>query len=186
MATDQEISLFVFSAPSGAGKTTIIKALREQVADLEFSISATTRAPRYGEEHGVSYFFLSKEEFEQRILAGDLIEYEEIFGNYYGTLKSEVAKAIQSGKRLIFDIDVKGALSVRKAFPDQTRLIFIKPPSLEILKDRLQNRKTESEEQLSKRLERAEMEIAESSKFDAVVVNDNLADAIASVVALSA
>ncbi len=151
---------------------------------MEFSISATTRSPRPGEEHGVSYFFLSREEFERRIAAGDLIEYEEIFGNYYGTLKSEVSKAIESGKRLIFDIDVKGALSVRKAFPEQTRLIFIKPPSLEILSQRLQSRRTESEDQLAKRLQRAEMEIAESSKFDAVIVNDNLDEAVGNVVEL--
>jgi guanylate kinase len=141
---------------------------------LGFSVSATTRNKRPAEVHGRDYFFLSREEFKNRIAADDLIEYEEIFGNYYGTLKSVVQEALNRGEFLIFDVDVKGALSLRKAFPDDTLLLFVSPPDLETLAVRLRNRHTETEEQISLRLSRAEMEMGHRDQFDHVLVNDDL------------
>ncbi len=166
--------LIVLSAPSGAGKTTVARHLLSTFPFLGFSVSATTRNKRPAEVHGRDYFFLSREEFKNRIAADDLIEYEEIFGNYYGTLKSVVQEALNRGEFLIFDVDVKGALSLRKAFPDDTLLLFVSPPDLETLAVRLRNRHTETEEQISLRLSRAEMELGHRDQFDHVLVNDDL------------
>lgn len=166
--------LIVLSAPSGAGKTTVARHLLSTFPFLGFSVSATTRNKRPAEVHGRDYFFLSREEFKNRIAADDLIEYEEIFGNYYGTLKSVVQEALNRGEFLIFDVDVKGALSLRKAFPDDTLLLFVSPPDLETLAVRLRNRHTETEEQISLRLSRAEMEMGHRDQFDHVLVNDDL------------
>ena len=171
--------LFIFSAPSGAGKTTIAKHLLTRFPFMKFSISATTRARRAQETHGKDYYFLSVEEFEAAIERGELAEYERIFGNYYGTLKSEINAALDAGKCLIFDIDVKGALSLQRAYPDDALLVFVAPPSMEALARRLSERNTESSEQLSLRLARAEMELAEQDKFDELIVNDNLEQAFA-------
>lgn len=168
--------LLVLASPSGGGKSTVAKYMMKKLENLEFSISATTRDKRPGEEHAKDYFFISKDEFKNRIDSGDLIEYEEIFTNYYGTLKSEVDKAINSGKDLLFDIDVKGAYSVRKFYPELSLLVFIAPPSLEVLEERLRARSTETEEQIQTRLSRAEMEMAESKNFDYLVINDKLED----------
>jgi guanylate kinase len=169
--------LFIFSAPSGAGKTTIARHLLAQYSQMRFSVSATTR-PRRGEElHAKDYYFLSKQEFEVAIANNDLAEYEQIFGNYYGTLKSEINSALEAGKILVFDIDVKGALSLQRAYPDDALLIFVAPPSMEILKQRLTERNTESEEQLQLRLARAEMELQQQERFDEIIVNDNLEQA---------
>lgn len=170
--------LIVISAPSGCGKTTIVKAILKKHPDILFSVSATTRAIREGEKNGKDYYFLSKEEFKKRIENGDLIEWEEIFGNLYGTLKSEVAKALAENKVMLFDVDVNGAISVKRNFPDNTLLIFIKPPSLDILKERLIKRNTEDNETIEKRLKRVSMELGEEEKFDFQVVNDDLEKAI--------
>jgi guanylate kinase len=166
--------LIVLSAPSGAGKTTVARHLLAQIPNASFSVSATTRARRGGEVDGKDYFFLTREAFATAIEHDDLIEYEEIFGHYYGTLRSQVKASIDSGKILIFDVDVKGALSLRQAFPDDTLLIFIAPPSMEILEHRLRARGTEGVEQIRIRLSRAEMEMAERDRFDLVIVNDDL------------
>jgi guanylate kinase len=170
--------LFIFSAPSGAGKTTIAKHLLAQYSHLTFSVSATTRPPRLPQEvHAKDYYFFTKEEFAQAIEKKELAEYEQIFGNYYGTMKSEINAALEAGKALVFDIDVKGALSLQHAYPDDALLIFVAPPSMEILKQRLRERNTESEEQLQLRLARAEMELQQQEKFDEIIVNDNLEQA---------
>ena len=146
-----------------------------------FSVSATTRPIRNGEVNGKDYFFLTKPEFEERIRIGDLVERENIYGNYYGTLKSEVNRALQQSRVMLFDIDVKGALSIRQNFPNDSVLIFIKPPSFEVLKNRLENRNTENSETLKKRLDRVPMELAQGPKFDFQVVNDDLQKAIEEV-----
>jgi guanylate kinase len=175
-------TLIVLSAPSGAGKTTIAREiLSRHPADVMFSVSATTRVQRPGERDGVDYYFVSHEKFEELIQGGALIEHEEIFGNYYGTPKSEVERARQMGKRLLFDIDVKGGLSIRKQFPSECLLIFIAPPDFTILESRLRARKTESAEIIERRLERAGMEMGMASEYDYIVVNDDLERAIEEV-----
>jgi guanylate kinase len=141
---------------------------------LRFSVSATTRGMRAGEENGRDYFFLSRDDFRKAIEQDDLIEYEEIFGNYYGTLRSMVAEAIARGEFLVFDVDVKGAISLRKAFPDDTLLIFVAPPDMETLATRLRSRHTETPEQIEQRLARAEMEMGHQDQFDEVLVNADL------------
>ncbi len=170
--------LIVISAPSGCGKTTIAKAILTKYPAMLFSVSATTRPIRNGEVHGKDYFFLSMQEFEKRIRSGDLVEWEEIYGNYYGTLKSEIQRALEQGQVMLFDVDVKGALSIRRHFPNDSILIFIKPPSIEVLKKRLENRKTENPETLKRRLDRVPMELEQGLQFDYQVVNDDLQKAI--------
>lgn len=171
---DEKKQLIVISAPSGAGKTTLVHYLLTQYPNFKFSISATTRKPRLKEVNGKDYFFFTKEEFQNLIREGKLIEYEVIFGNYYGTLKTNVEDSVLKGEVIVFDIDVKGALSIKKEFPAQSLLIFIAPPSMEILFERLKNRGTEDVEQLQKRIERAKMEMHLMNKFDYIVVNDDL------------
>lgn len=171
---NEKKQLIVISAPSGAGKTTLARYLLTKYPNFKFSISATTRKPRLNEINGKDYFFFTKEEFQNLIREGKFIEYEEIFGNYYGTLKNQVEYALPKGEVIIFDIDVKGALSIREKFPMQSLLIFIAPPSIEILVERLKNRGTENIEQLQKRIERAKMEMQQINKFDYVIINDDL------------
>ncbi len=166
--------LIVLSAPSGAGKTTVARHLLDRFGQLAFSVSATTRPKRPNEIHGTDYFFLSREEFKNRISTGDLIEYEEIFGNYYGTLKSVVQGALERGEFLIFDVDVKGALSLQKYFPEETLLLFVAPPDMKTLEERLRMRRTESDEQVKLRLDRAEMEMGHKESFDKVLINTEL------------
>ncbi|MFN3135390.1 MAG: guanylate kinase [Candidatus Kryptonium sp.] len=173
--------LIVVSAPSGSGKTTIAKKILERFPFMKFSVSATTRPKRNGEIDGKDYFFLTREEFEKKIQNGELLEWEEIYGNYYGTLKSVVENALKNGDVLVFDVDVNGAISIKKKFPEDSILIFIKPPNMETLKERLKRRKTESEEQIKKRLERVPMELEKAKYFDYIFVNDNLEDTIKSV-----
>lgn len=173
--------MIVVSAPSGAGKTTIAKKIMEKFPFIKFSVSATTRPKRDGEVDGKDYFFLTREEFEKKIQNGELLEWEEIYGNYYGTLKSVVEEALKNGNVLLFDVDVNGAISIKKKFPDDTVLIFLKPPNMETLKERLKRRKTESEEQLKKRIERVPMELEKAVYFDYIFVNDKLEDTIKSV-----
>ncbi len=174
-------NLIVVSAPSGAGKTTIVKAILAKYPLMLFSVSATTRPKRDIEVEGKDYYFLQRGDFERRIAAGELVEWEEIYGNLYGTLKSEVDKALKSGKTMLFDIDVKGGLSIKRMYPHDSVIIFIKPPSIEILRDRLRNRKTEDEATFKRRMDRVAMELGLALQFDYQVVNDNLGQAIAQV-----
>lgn len=143
-----------------------------------FSVSATTRPRREGEINGKDYFFLTKTEFEERIRKGELVEWEEIYDNYYGTLRSEANKALQQGRVMLFDVDVKGGLSIRQNFHSDSLLIFIKPPSFEVLRKRLESRKTEGFESFKRRMERVPMELEKGKEFDFQVVNDDLQKAI--------
>jgi guanylate kinase len=171
--------LIVISAPSGAGKTTVARHLLQRFPQLRFSVSATTRPKRPGEVDGRDYFFWSREQFEQAIACGELVEYEEIFGHLYGTLRSQVEQALSTGEFLLFDIDVKGALALRRAYPEQTFLIYVAPPSIEELERRLRQRGTESEEQIRRRLERAAMELQFQDHFDVVIRNEQLEQTLA-------
>jgi guanylate kinase len=170
-------NLIVISSPSGGGKSTLTKHLMSLYPELEFSVSATTRPIREGEENGKDYFFLTPDEFEAKIKSNEFAEWEEFFGNKYGTLKSEIEKAVSQDKRIIFDVDVKGAMSLKKAFPEESLLIFIAPPNKEALRERLQLRSTESDEDIEKRVERSEMEMSFAVNFDHVVINDDLQEA---------
>lgn len=176
-----EKRLIVFSSPSGGGKSTIVKMLLSKFNNILLSISATTRSPRAGEVNGEHYYFLTQAEFKTLIDTDKLIEWEEIFCNYYGTPKSEIERADRLDKCLIFDIDVKGALSIKTKYPEDSLLIFIAPPSKEVLVDRLRNRKTESEEQIARRLQRIDFEMSFKDKFDFVVINDDLETAFSEV-----
>ncbi len=169
--------LIVISAPSGSGKSTIAAAIMRKFPSLMFSVSATTRPKRSGETNGKEYFFLSREEFQERVKQGDLVEWEEIYGDFYGTLRSEIDKTLAAGRVMLFDVDVKGALSIKRAYPDAV-LIFVKPPSFQELKERLQNRKTENEATLARRLERVPMELELGERCDYQIVNDDLPRAI--------
>jgi guanylate kinase len=175
--------LVVISAPSGAGKTTIARAMLAAAPSLSFSVSATTRPRRGNEQDGVDYFFLTREEFLRRRDAGDFVESEEIYGNLYGTLKSEIDTALAAGRHLLFDVDVKGGLSLRRQYPDAL-LIFIRPPSMEVLKRRLIARGTEDEATVNRRMERVAMEMERGNSFTHQVINDELARATAEVEAL--
>lgn len=168
--------LIIFSAPSGAGKSTIVKHLIDHSGiDFGFSISATSRAPRGTEKHGVEYFFMTTEEFKQKIAEGAFIEYEEVYnGCFYGTLKSEVERVLNSGKHMLFDVDVKGGLSIKKLYGEQALAVFVQPPSVEELHRRLVNRATDSEEMIAKRVSKAEWEMHFAPEFDLIIVNDNL------------
>jgi guanylate kinase len=176
--------LVALSAPSGCGKTTIAHAIMERHPEILFSVSATSRTQRANEVNGVDYFFLAKEEFEKKIRNHELIEWELIYGNYYGTLKGEVDRALESGHSMLFDIDVNGALSIKKQYPADSVLIFIEPPNMEELIQRLKNRKTEGAESLQKRIERVPMEMERRALFDERIVNDDLEKAIADVDAI--
>jgi len=170
-----------FSAPSGAGKTTIVKNLAEKYPhELVISVSATTRARRPQEKEGVDYYFLSKQEFEEAIAQGKFLEYEEVHGNYYGTLIETVETHRKQGKTVLFDIDVKGAMSVRRYYP-QALLIFIKPPSDEELVRRLKDRRSEDEATIQRRLQRLKFEYEQAERFDHIVINDQLEETIAEV-----
>lgn len=170
----QQGRLIVFSAPSGTGKSTVARLVMERLGCLEFSVSATTRAMRAGEQDGGDYHFLSRERFEKLIEEGGFIEYEFFFGNFYGTLLDKTREAVEAGRNLLFDLDVKGALNLKKIFGEKALLVFLKPPSMEELARRLQSRQSESAEALKARLERAEMELSHAEEFDFVVVNDDL------------
>jgi guanylate kinase len=165
--------VLVFSAPSGAGKTTIVKYLLNEFPELIFSVSATTRKPRAGEVHGREYFFISEDEFKKKIENNQFVEWEKFYDYYYGTLREFVDENLENGKFVVLELDVKGAVSIKNQYPDAV-LIFIAPPSIEELKNRLKKRNTETEEDFKKRIERAEMEMEYMNKFDYVIVNDDL------------
>lgn len=168
--------LIVFSAPSGSGKTTIVKHLLQNTdLPLEFSISAASRDPRGEEIHGKDYYFLSIEDFKAKIANNEFIEHEEVYtNNFYGTLKSEVERIWALGKAVIFDIDVIGGLNIEKQFPKETLSIFVQPPNKVELEKRLRGRATETEEKIQMRLAKADRELSYAEKFDAIITNDNL------------
>ncbi len=168
--------LFVFSAPSGSGKTTIVKhLLAYPELNLEFSISCTTRAPRGEEVHGKDYYFITWEAFKKHIKAEDFVEWEEVYtDNFYGTLKSEVERIWSKGKHVIFDIDVAGGLRIKKKFPEETLAVFVKPPSVDELKRRLKQRSTESDDKINMRIAKAHVELATAPQFDVVIKNYDL------------
>jgi guanylate kinase len=175
--------IIILSAPSGTGKSTIIAELMKNPdLHLEFSISATSRAPRGQEQNGKEYYFLTPDEFKRRVDAGEFVEWEEVYaGTMYGTLHSEVNRVIDAGNNLIMDIDVKGALNVKRVFGDKAISIFITPPSLETLESRLRGRNTDTEESVQKRLKKAEYELSFADQFDRQVVNDQLENAVGEV-----
>ena len=171
-----EGKLFVFSAPSGSGKTTIVRhLLGKPELKLDFSISATSREPRGEEIPGKDYYFLSLKEFKQKIKSDEFLEWEEVYrDNFYGTLKSEVERIWKQGKHVIFDIDVVGGLDIKHIYPDRTLAVFVKPPSIEELKIRLKKRKTESEDKINMRVAKASIELATAPQFDFIIENNNL------------
>lgn len=172
--------IIVIAAPSGSGKTTIVKRLLKDIPQLSFSISAATRAPRNNEKDGVDYHFLSIDKFQQLIAEDAFIEWEKVYeGKYYGTLKSEIDKIFSKGNCPILDVDVLGAVNLKKQFGEKVLSIFIKAPSIEILKERLTNRGTDSPEIIAERVAKATYELGFENQFDKVVVNDNLEAAIA-------
>lgn len=172
--------LIIFSAPSGAGKTTIVKHLLQTNKDLEFSISATSRAPRITETDGVDYCFLSAEEFRNKINNNEFLEWEEVYpGIFYGTLKSEVERIRDKGKHVVFDVDVIGGTNIKKIYGEEALAVFVQPPSIEELQLRLIRRSTDAPEIIKKRVEKAAYEMTFSSNFDVIIVNNDLQQALA-------
>lgn len=172
--------IIIISAPSGCGKSTIINALLKRgEIDMEFSVSATNRPPREGEKHGVNYWFLTDEEFYKAIAEGAFVEYEEVYpGRFYGTLRREVERRCEEGHNVILDIDVKGGVNVKKMFGDRALSLFIEPPSVEELRNRLVSRATDPIEEIEKRVGKASFELGFAPQYDARVVNDDLDEAI--------
>ena len=167
--------LIIFSAPSGSGKSTIINYLLKQNLNLAFSISATSRPPRGEEKHGVEYFFLSPDEFRQRISNNEFLEYEEVYKDrYYGTLKAQVEKQLEAGQNVVFDVDVVGGCNIKKFYGDRALSLFIQPPCVEELRRRLIGRGTDASEVIEHRVAKAEYELSFASKFDKVIINDDL------------
>lgn len=170
--------LIILSAPSGSGKTTIINYALSQDVPAQFSISATSREPRGTEQHGKEYFFLTPEEFKERIKKGDFLEYEEVYKDrFYGTLRSEVENQLEQGINVLLDVDVAGGLNIKRIYGDDALLIFIKPPSIEELKNRLEKRGTDSPQVIADRISKAEYELNLASQYDEIIVNDDLEQA---------
>lgn len=175
-----EGKLVIFSAPSGSGKTTIVHNVLKLFPQLHFSVSACSRSQRPGEEHGRDYYFITEQEFKRKISDNAFLEWEEVYpGSYYGTLISELERIWKAGHHVIFDVDVKGGLAIKKKYPKQALSIFIMPPSLDELDKRLRNRQTENEDALQKRLQKATFELGFANEFDKIIVNDRLDQAIA-------
>jgi guanylate kinase len=171
----QNGKLIIFSAPSGAGKTTIVHHLLSKIPQLEFSISATTRQPRGDEKHGRDYYFISKEEFLHRIAKKQFVEFEEVYsGTFYGTLRTEIERIWKKGKVVIFDIDVEGGLHLKRKYDGQALAIFVQPPSLEVLIERLTDRKTDTDDKLKERFVKAEKELKYAPQFDIILKNYDL------------
>mgnify|MGYP003467428864 CR=1 FL=1 len=167
--------LIIFSAPSGSGKSTIINYLLTQGLNLAFSISATSRPPRGTEQHGVEYYFLSPEDFKQRIANNDFLEYEEVYADrFYGTLKAPIEKQLEEGFNVVFDVDVVGGCNIKKYYGDRALSVFIQPPSVKELRKRLEGRGTDAPEVIESRIAKAEFELGFADKFDVVIVNDDL------------
>lgn len=176
--------LIIFSAPSGAGKTTIVHAMLERMQELEFSISACSRDMRKGEVDGKDYYFLGLDGFRKRIAENAFLEWEEVYKeHYYGTLLSEVERIWDEGKHVIFDVDVYGGVNIKKQFPEKALAIFVMPPSVEVLEDRLRKRSTDKEENIKKRMDKARHEISKAGEFDMIIVNNDLDTAIAEALA---
>lgn len=174
--------LIIFSAPSGSGKSTLINYLLTQNLNLAFSISATSRPPRGTEQNGVEYFFLSPEEFKQRIANDEFLEYEEVYENrFYGTLKAQVEKQLEAGQNIVFDVDVVGGCNIKKYYGERALSVFIQPPSVEELRKRLTGRATDAPEVIESRIAKAEYELGFADKFDTVIINDDLEKAKADV-----
>jgi len=174
--------VIIFSAPSGSGKSTIVNHILPLHPELEFSISATSRLPRGNEKNGVEYYFMSNEEFKNLIDKGEFVEWEQVYqGHYYGTLKKEVQRIWDKGHVIVFDVDVKGGVNLKKYFGDKALSIFIKAPSIEELRLRLLSRGTDTPEAIAERVGKAEEELGYENRFDKVLVNDNLARAFASI-----
>jgi guanylate kinase len=171
--------LIIFSAPSGSGKTTLVKHLLSLDFDLEFSVSATSRKPRQTETHGMDYFFLSETEFRQKIENDEFLEWEEVYdGILYGTLKKEVERIRNKDRHVIFDVDVVGGLNIKKFYGDEALAIFVQPPSVNELKNRLENRSSETDEKIKMRIAKAQQELTFANRFDVVIVNDRLPEAM--------
>ena len=169
----------IFSAPSGSGKTTIYNRVKDLVDNLGFSVSATSRTPRENEENGKSYWFITVEQFMEKIKNDEFVEYEEVYpGKFYGTLKSEVEKKLMNGINLAFDVDVHGALKIKRLYGENALAIFIQPPSIDELRRRLELRGTDSKEVIEERIKRATYELSRSGEFDKIVVNDDLETAV--------
>ena len=175
--------IIAVSSPSGGGKTTIVKKILERYPEIVFSISATTRPKRENEVEKLEYFFISEEEFKKKISKGEFVEWEKFYDYYYGTFKKYIEDNINEGKPVLLEIDVKGALTIKKIYPG-SHLIYIMPPSYKELVKRLKNRKTETEEDLNKRIKRAKMELSQKDKFDYIIVNENLNKAISEALIL--
>ncbi len=166
--------LIIFSAPSGTGKSTIVRYLIEKDLKLQFSISATSRLPRGDEKHGVEYYFLTPDEFKQRIKDGSFLEYEEVYtDNFYGTLKSEVDRILKNKSNVVFDVDCVGGVAIKKIYGDKALSIFIMPPSVEELRNRLEKRGTDTPEVIDARLAKASLEMDYASQFDEIIMNDD-------------
>lgn len=173
--------IFVLVAPSGTGKSTLMKMIKKDFADLKESISYTTRSPREGEVHGTHYFFVTPDEFKNKLDSGDFLEWAEVHGNFYGTSKEFVLSIIENGQNMIFDIDVQGADQLKNHFKDQARVIFVSPPSLEELEKRLRGRGTDSAEVIEIRLKNAASEIKRQNDYDFLVINDSIEKAYSKI-----
>ena len=177
--------LIIFSAPSGSGKSTIINYLMQQNLGLAFSISATSRAPRGTEQHGVEYFFLTPEEFREHIAAGEFLEYEEVYPDrFYGTLKAQVERQLEAGQHVVFDVDVVGGCNIKEFYGNRALSLFIQPPSIEELRRRLEGRGTDASEVIQQRIDKAEHELSFAPKFDRIIINDNLETAKAEALSI--
>ncbi len=185
MIEEKHGAILILSGPSGCGKSTLLKEVYKDIEDYYFSISTTTREPREGEQHGVDYLFVSKEEFERDIENGDFLEYANVHGNYYGTSLKPVKKALEEGKLVIFDIDVQGHELVRKQLDDVVTSVFITTPNLSVLENRLNSRATDSKDVIEKRIKNAKHEVEFFQDYDYFIVNDDLAEASKQLVSIA-